>query len=292
ISTAIAVCDIIYSVCQMFIFNNTYMSNLTEIHLRAFLWLMAGSTVTFIFLSVCMGIQLVLMVLANQRLMAERVQPWYEVVSFLTGFLITHPYMYLFKSVRWVPTAQMFYLEDDISVSKRNVWLIHWTWVFVGIVFLFCVAIAVYLQMARVWRAKAEFQRPPEHLDKLRSRDGRYTDAERRHIRSVTTRVTLYPMIPVITQTMVVTCNLLPRPPFWLFVMANIMPTLQGTFNFLVYIMNPALDVFRKALVDLFLCRSYVPDKIELSDSMQHLPSTLRGPGSLYSLPKDDHVLA
>ncbi|KAJ2137533.1 hypothetical protein IW136_003476, partial [Coemansia sp. RSA 678] len=37
ISMASAVCDIIYSVCQMFIFNNEFMSKLPKINLHVFL---------------------------------------------------------------------------------------------------------------------------------------------------------------------------------------------------------------------------------------------------------------
>ncbi|KAJ2712852.1 hypothetical protein H4R19_002545 [Coemansia spiralis] len=256
IATAIAVCDLMYSACQVMVFNNKYMSSLAESRLRAILWVMAGSTVSFVLLSTCMGIQLALAVVTRRGRLALMVQPWYEVASFTAGFLITHPYLYLFRSVRWIPTAQVFYLEDNVAVARRNLWLIQWMWVFASIVFLFCIAVATYMRMSGSWKETAERSSPgmPEKLDLLDSGTMQMITPERgRYIRSVTLRVTMYPMIPVVTQTMVVVGNLLSRAPFWLFVLANIMPTIQGVLNFIAYVMSPALDEYRKPLVKRLL---------------------------------------
>ncbi|KAJ2809865.1 hypothetical protein GGI24_007132, partial [Coemansia furcata] len=106
ISTSIAVCDMVYSVCQMFIFNNEYMEKLTEVRLRVMLWIMSGSSVAFVFLSSCMGIQLLLTVLTRNSHWAGIIQPYYEITSFFLAFLITHPYLYVFQTVMWIPSAQ------------------------------------------------------------------------------------------------------------------------------------------------------------------------------------------
>ncbi|KAJ2451810.1 hypothetical protein EV183_003338 [Coemansia sp. RSA 2336] len=299
LTAPIAVCDIIYSVCQMFVFNNSYMSQLPEIRLRTILWIMSGSTVSFILLSSCIGIQLVLSVATRNRRICDIIEPWYEVGSFFIGYLITHPYMYVFKHVKWIPTAQVFYLEDEIQVSRRNLWVIHWMWIFVGIVFLFLAALLTFLQMHRIWSDRNSVQRSPELVE---TKDGpkrkTYTKAERKRIFSVTLRVLMYPMIPVITQIMVVICNFLARPPFWLYVMANIMPTFQGILNFIAFALNPAFDKPRSSFVSFIMRRgSNRPPQqdfkaIEETDSTRHLQETLRGPESVYSMSNEKHIIA
>ncbi|KAJ2720819.1 hypothetical protein GGI07_004385 [Coemansia sp. Benny D115] len=278
----------------MFIFNNGYMSNLPQIHLRGILWVMAGSSVTFVFLSTCMGIQLLLTVLTHNAHWAAVIQPWYEVGSFFCGFLITHPYMYLFKEVRWIPSAQLFYLNDAIKVSRRNVWLIQWMWIFTGIVFLFGIAIFTYLKMSQIWRAASVNQGLPEKLDLLDSNTMHaMTDERRKYIRSVTLRVTCYPVIPIVTQLMVVVGNLMPVPPYWVFVMGNLMPSTQGVFNFLVYMMNPALDIYRKRFIKRMLgIKQSTREKfgrLDDTESTRHFPACSQ-PSSVYSTQKDQFV--
>ncbi|KAJ2473352.1 hypothetical protein GGI02_000935 [Coemansia sp. RSA 2322] len=279
----------------MFIFNNDYMKSLSEMRLRVMLWIMAGSSVTFVFLSSCMGIQLLLTVLTRKSHWATVLQPWYEPTSFVLGFLITHPFLYLFKSVMWVPSAQLFFLNDDMSVSRRNVWLIQWVWIFTGIVFLFFIAIFTYLKMSQVWRAASTPQCAPEKLDLLDTATLNALSEERkRYIRSVTLRVTCYPVIPILTQSLLVVGNLLATPPYWLFVMSNVLPSIQGTLNFIVYLMNPALDVYRKSLVTRMLGVKRRPKekfgRLDDTESTQHFPTAVSQPSSAYSAQKDEYT--
>ncbi|KAJ2730438.1 hypothetical protein IW152_005238 [Coemansia sp. BCRC 34962] len=294
ISTSIAVCDMVYSVCQMFVFNNDYMKQLTEVRLRVMLWIMSGASVSFVFLSTCMGIQLLLTVLTRKSHWAGVIQPYYEVTSFFLAFLVTHPYLYIAKAVMWIPSAQVFYLKDEVENSRRNIWLIQWMWIFTGIVFLFFVAIFTYLKMSQVWREASATHGAPEKLDLLDTATLNALSEERKkYIRSVTLRVTCYPIIPIITQTLLVVGNLLAAPPYWLFVLSNVLPSTQGTLNFFVYCMNPALDVYRKSLITRL--RGTRKKKVEKfdrlsdSESTRHLPSPSL-PSSAFSAQKDDYT--
>ncbi|KAJ2900548.1 hypothetical protein GGI21_004128 [Coemansia aciculifera] len=295
ISTSIAACDVIYSVCQMFIFNNDYMTKLSETRLRVMLWIMSGSSVSFVFLSSCMGIQLLLTVLTRNSHWATVIQPYYEVSSFFLAFLITHPYLYIFEAVMWIPSAQVYYLKDaDVSTSRRNLWLIQWMWIFMGIVFLFFVAVFTYLKMSQVWREASATHGAPEKLDLLDTATLNALSEERKkYIRSVTLRVTCYPIIPILTQTLLVVGNLLAAPPYWLFVLSNVLPSTQGTLNFIVYCMNPALDVYRKSLMTRLRGtrkkREENFGKLSDTESTRHLPSPSL-PSSAYSAQKDDYA--
>ncbi|KAJ2590304.1 hypothetical protein H4R99_007149, partial [Coemansia sp. RSA 1722] len=195
--------------------------------------------------------------------------------------------------VAWVTSAQLFYLSDTVSVSRRNVWLIQWMWVFAGIVFLFCIAVFTYLKMSQVWRA-TNSQGTPEKLDLLDTNTMHaMTDERKKYIRSVTFRVTCYPVIPIVTQLMLVICNLMAAPPYWLFVMANVMPSTQGILNFLVYMMNPALDIYRKKFIKRMLgIKQKTKEKfgkLEDSDETIDLYPSISQPSSLYGSHKDHH---
>ncbi|KAJ1931960.1 hypothetical protein EC988_009616 [Linderina pennispora] len=104
--------------------------------------------------------------------------------------------------------------------------------------------------MSQVWKVTRDTFAAPEKLDLLDDDTiSSMTEERKRYIRSVTLRVTFYPLIPVITQTWLVANAMMLLPPFWLFIMCYLMPSIQGILNFLVYIMNPALDIYRKAFV-------------------------------------------
>ncbi|KAJ1936455.1 hypothetical protein FBU59_005045, partial [Linderina macrospora] len=53
----------------------------------------------------------------------------------------------------------------------------------------------------------------------------------------------------------VIAANMVTTLPYWLYVVASLMPALQGVFNFLVFLFNPAWDGQRKILIDPFLKR-------------------------------------
>lgn len=306
ISTSIAACDTIYSVCQMFVFNNSFMKQLPEINLRVMLWLMAASSVAFVFLSSCMGIHLILTVLTKKAHWANRIQFWYEPVSFFLALLITHPYLYMFHSVVWIESAQLFYLQDTVSVSRRNVWLIQWMWIFMGIVFLFFIAVFTYLKMSQVWTATPENSQPNGGGGPTKQA---ISEERKKYVRSVTFRVTCYPVIPILTQTMLVVGNLMEAPPYWIFVLGYLLPSCQGTLNFLVYLMNPALDIYRTAIVDFILCVNrrrrrrntkseqifnILEEKIAMendSESTYYLPTSVAKPSSTYSTDKDSYYI-
>ncbi|KAJ1936516.1 hypothetical protein FBU59_005026 [Linderina macrospora] len=137
-----------------------------------------------------------------------------------------------------------------MHVFFRNLWLIQWVWITMGVIFLFFIALFTYLKMSQVWQVTRDVYRAPEKLDLIDDETiSSMTEERKRYIRSVTLRVTFYPLIPVITQIWLVANSMMLLPPYWLFVMCYLMPSAQGILNFLVYTMNPALDIYRKAFV-------------------------------------------
>ncbi|KAJ2600540.1 hypothetical protein H4R99_003300 [Coemansia sp. RSA 1722] len=115
------------------------------------------------------------------------------------------------------------------------------------------------------------------------------SDERKKYIRSVTIRVSCYPIIPIVTQLMVVIANLAPASPYWLFVLANITPSTQGILNFLVYIMNPALDMYRRRYTKRILGIRHKKrfGKLEESEDTVDLYPSVSHPDSIYSSHKD-----
>ncbi|KAI8321124.1 hypothetical protein GQ54DRAFT_298206 [Martensiomyces pterosporus] len=252
LSASIAVCDLIYCICQLLVYNNKYMSSLPELQLRAIMWMMSASNLTFALLSTCIGIQLLLTILLNKAHVAEKLQRWYEVASFAFGFIVTHPNMYLYKKVRWIKQIQMFSVAWNARDYYIALWLTEYLWTFACIIFLFFIVLLTYLKLANVWVVSDRGYNAPEKLDLLESSPNlsrnHMVEEHKKYVRSVTLRMACYPIIPVVTMIWLVIANMNLQPPIWLAVMGNIVPPIQGTLNFIVYIMNPAFDMYRRKL--------------------------------------------
>ncbi|KAJ1834543.1 hypothetical protein LPJ63_001883, partial [Coemansia sp. RSA 2711] len=161
----IAVCDTIYSTCQLCVFNNDFMSSRSEMNLRVIHWLMSGSILSFAFLAACVGIQLVLTVLSKNTAIARRIQPWYEATGLLLGFLITHPFLYLYEKVQWAPKSQAFHIISDHTYYRATSWLTMWAWLTMCCTFLLVVGILVFYKMFFAFADYAKLAVFPEGND-------------------------------------------------------------------------------------------------------------------------------
>ncbi|KAI8323063.1 hypothetical protein GQ54DRAFT_258921 [Martensiomyces pterosporus] len=250
LSAWIAACDVIYSACGLCTFDNAFMSSLSEIQLRVVHWFMTASVVSFVFLTVCLGIHLVLTVLTHKSHIARPIQPWYEYISMFLGFFITHPILYMYRRMQWLPMSQVFHIVTDPSLYRRNSWLTEWAWVFAGTFFLLGVSIAVCNKMILSFTSTAKLTRLPEGDSQWDGETMSSITSQRiKEIRSVTIRITLYPLVPIFTQTWVLVASNLTICPMWLFVVANLVPATQGMINFLIFLMNPAWDNSRRKLL-------------------------------------------
>ncbi|KAJ1958746.1 hypothetical protein EC988_000113 [Linderina pennispora] len=232
------------------------MTSLPMINLRAINWMMKGSVLSFILLSVCLGIHLILTVVMRKKHLADKIQYWYEPVSLIAGFLISHPIMYLYDGVQWKVNSQGFHFIGDPNTFKRNSWLILWGWVFAGVIFLVAVSFMVYIVMLSTFRGTIQYMQMPEGDDCLETLTSSSISKERKRlIRSVIMRIAMYPAVPIFTQGWVLAANTVTTLPYWLYVVASLMPALQGVLNFLVFLFNPAWDGQRRMLIDPFLKR-------------------------------------
>ncbi|KAJ2413430.1 hypothetical protein GGI10_003063 [Coemansia sp. RSA 2530] len=251
LSAWIAACDIVYSACQLCVFENDYMSTLPEINLRIIHWLMSASTMSFVFMSACVALDTLLNIVVQKGHIARRIQPWYEYVSLFLGFTLTHPILYIYKMLQWSSDAQIFHIYDDPTYYKIASWLTKWAWLFTACVFVFIVIVLVFRGMRKTMLSKdlsdhsAYFERLYDFGDTINKTCNRNP---KKKIFLVTIRLLLYPAVPLVTQVWVLSANMTAECPMWLYVVANLVPATQGMINFLVFTSNPAWDDIRERL--------------------------------------------
>ncbi|KAJ1957897.1 hypothetical protein GGI12_004890 [Dipsacomyces acuminosporus] len=248
LSAWIAFCDIVYSSCGLCTYHNHYMSTLGEMHLRTIHWFMSASILSFAFITACIAFHLILTVLTRKPHLAKRIEPFYELVSILLGFFITHPFLYLYKRVLWLSKMQVFFIASERWKIVRDSWLTMWGWMFLCVLFVTIVSLMIYKKMVQSLYNTQQFTNYPEPMEDASS-GMTITEERMKDIRSATMRIACYPLVPILTQTWVLAANMTNSQSFWLFALAYTIPATQGMLNFLVFLMNPAWDRYRKRLL-------------------------------------------
>ncbi|KAJ2908340.1 hypothetical protein GGI21_002982, partial [Coemansia aciculifera] len=232
LSAWIAACDTVYSACQLCVFDNGYMSSLSEMNLRVIHWLMSGSTMSFVFMSASVALHVVVVRFTKYKHIVERIQPWYEFVSLLVGFVLTHPILYLYKMLQWSSRAQIFHIYDDPAYYNLTSWLTKWSWLFAACVFMFACMVYQAVVMLKTSKEVVNAGKSNMYLERgCYLDDANYAPIStnpKNSTSSVTLRLMLYPAVPLLTQIWVLAANMSPNCPMWLYVMANLAPAIQG----------------------------------------------------------------
>ncbi|KAJ1731030.1 hypothetical protein LPJ61_002732 [Coemansia biformis] len=225
------------------------MSSLSEVNLRVIHWLISASALSFSFLSACLGVHLVLLVLNSHTKLAQRIQPWYEAGSLFLGFAITHPILYLYEQVKWASDAQGFHISADPTHYKVSSWLTMWAWMTAACCFLAVISVLAFIKMSYVFPAHLRFSFLFASNEKGNSSDNAgasyvptLSKERSREVFATSAWMLVFSFIPITTQVWVVAANMLTRCPTWLCVLANLIPATQGMLNLLVLAGNPALD--------------------------------------------------
>lgn len=248
----IGACDTIYSTTQLFVFNNAYMASRPEIQLRVIHWLLTSANLSVAFLSSSICLHMLLTVLTHKEHIANKIKPWYGCVSGFLGFFIPHPFLYLFRAVLWGSQAQMFHVYDTASYYKLVFWLTVWAWLFANLVFMLVVVVFLCIKMSQSYKSFDTFSSIPECDEKWDSTSSSLSarKARKQMIRLTVFRMALYPLIPIFSQGWIVIVNMVNgEVPMWLFVVASIVPSFQGVFNFFVFALNPYWDDYTKQLI-------------------------------------------
>ncbi|KAJ1911831.1 hypothetical protein H4219_005812 [Mycoemilia scoparia] len=149
ISVSLAFCDLVFSVLQSITLSSKIMCPMDGLGVRFISWIMQAMTVGFVFLSMCIALQLHLSVLMKRgALWSQVINKWYEPMSFLLAFIVTHPIMYVFPDQRWVINLQNFRSADVGRLDLvRIYWACVWAWIAVGVGYCAVISVLVCLRL-------------------------------------------------------------------------------------------------------------------------------------------------
>ncbi|KAJ1916651.1 hypothetical protein H4219_003666 [Mycoemilia scoparia] len=149
ISAWIAVFDILISMTFIIRLFNNFMKTRSQMGLRVLLWMNYLSALTFMFLTVCIVIQLQLTVLLNCKRLARKLDKFYEVTSILLAVVLTHPFLYYFN-VKWDQQYQSIF---SINTWKTPaIWGFFHTWMLLGWFYCVLICLWIVLRLMPVWR--------------------------------------------------------------------------------------------------------------------------------------------
>ena len=276
ISGSIAVIDVIMSSCLIVRIFDTFMTNRSQMELRVLLWINNFTAVAFMFLIDCIVLQLQLTVLHKLKKLAKRLDPFYEIVSILLAMVLTDPYLYFYE-VYWDKATQGI-RHVTTTPNKAADWGFFLAWMLIGWLYCLSVCLMIALKLFPLWNRMRRFPmfsvlQTPMNNNNLGSsitgtegsgnRDvyDNYTSKpttttrqafrrrlstvatpeQRRHARNAILRMMLYPLIPIITRSIYVVCQIfsISNPPF---IPIMVLQSSQGILNFVAFALNPALD--------------------------------------------------
>ncbi|KAJ1916652.1 hypothetical protein H4219_003667 [Mycoemilia scoparia] len=151
----IALFDLLISITFIIRLFNSVMLTRTQMELRVLWWLNYYSALAFMFLTVCIVIQLQLTVLFNNKRLARVFDRFYETVSILLAAALTQPFLW-FYHVQWDVRAQSIFADKG---PRRNaMWGFFHAWMILGWFYCLIICIWVLLRLMPVWQRMRRVQ--------------------------------------------------------------------------------------------------------------------------------------
>ncbi|KAJ1917989.1 hypothetical protein H4219_002877 [Mycoemilia scoparia] len=137
----------------MFILQGSYsfMSARNQASIRIIGWINSLGPVAFIFLSSAIALHLQLTVIMKKDSLAQRLDPFYELISIGLAILFTHPNLYVKRQVVWDPYKQVNHVGDYAFSKKAIFWLFDVLWELLGIVYCFIISVILIFRLWPLW---------------------------------------------------------------------------------------------------------------------------------------------
>ncbi|CAO3673724.1 unnamed protein product [Umbelopsis vinacea] len=234
----IAFADILVCSIQIiYIHGNQLFNNVSPLALGFVLTSLQTSSLFFVYLTVCVAINLHLTILTSKfRNVAEAIDPWMVPVSFIWANVTTIPFHICFQA-HWNPQIGGF-IKEPAWAAPYYMWGSQYIWQLLGE--LYC-AVVIVLVLVKLLKLKnyQEKQSSVQNHNQTDSADNHARSSKR--ITFVMLRIVWYPVIPIVTQTWLIVMNSIPAPYNMPYInINNIMSALQGILNGIVFCLNPA----------------------------------------------------
>ncbi|KAJ1679508.1 hypothetical protein EV182_001906, partial [Spiromyces aspiralis] len=151
LSASIAATDIIISSCRIAKLYPDYMASLSNLHLRVVSWLGTYATLSFMFLTGCIVLQLQLTVIQSKAHVAALLSPFYEIFSFALPLLMTHANLYAFD-IEWSSEINDFASKADPKRYLAYSWSVYYAWIVLIWAYSIVVCAAVTIKLLPFWR--------------------------------------------------------------------------------------------------------------------------------------------
>ncbi|KAI9284140.1 hypothetical protein BC943DRAFT_381408 [Umbelopsis sp. AD052] len=234
----IALADILVCSIQIiYIHGNELFTNVSPLALGFVLTSLQTSSLFFVYLTVCIAINLHLTILTSKyRNVADKIDPWMVPVSFIWANVTTIPFHIWFQA-EWNPQIGGF-VKTPAWAAPYYMWASQYVWQLLGELYCACVIVMVLVKLYNM-RKYQEKQSSAQNRNQIESADQHGRSSKR--ITFVMLRIVWYPVIPIITQTWLIVMNSIPPPHniTWINI-NNIMSALQGVLNGIVFCLNPA----------------------------------------------------
>jgi len=229
----ISVADILMLGTQILYIHGDVIATFPDIAVGFVLSTLQSSSLWFVYLTVCVTINLHLTVLVPKYShIADKLDPWLVPVSFVWAILTTIPLHFI--NPYWdAPTGT--FGKTPTNVWTPYMWLSQYVWTIIGILYCFVVVVLVIIKLIRLDRQKQSSLHTHSTQEEVRVRN---------RMRKVMIRLVFYPVVPIITQTWLIVMNsmLATNPNFITIVNTNnLANSIQGLLNGIVFTINPAV---------------------------------------------------
>ncbi|KAJ1792561.1 hypothetical protein LPJ59_004825, partial [Coemansia sp. RSA 2399] len=167
ISGYVALADILNSITQILALHNDLMIKQTSSSLRFILWLSMFSTLLFIFLTLCISLQLHLSTLTKVRMGTYmKLEKYYVPASLLLAAILPGIGVAVMDGMYWNPYMHSFNWPTQDWRRRLTLWMCNYVWIILTILYCSAVALLLSLRIWMMWRNSIEVIEAPRMPEK------------------------------------------------------------------------------------------------------------------------------
>ncbi|KAJ1910885.1 hypothetical protein H4219_006100 [Mycoemilia scoparia] len=152
LSVTIAAGDLIYSLVQIIVNQESYTNKMSEMGLRTIYFFHLMGFNMNIFATTCIAFHLHLNTLLSRAALARKLSPYYEVFTVFMSIIIAHPVFYIMDTFTKIPVFNVIIIRDkSIGETRMIVWLMY-GWCTVALLYCLIVCLIVVVRIFLLWK--------------------------------------------------------------------------------------------------------------------------------------------
>ncbi|KAJ1918699.1 hypothetical protein H4219_002421 [Mycoemilia scoparia] len=152
LSISIAIADLMYSIIQLIVNNESYTDTLSEMGIRTLFFFHLLCYNALIFTTACVAFHLHMTALANRRKLARKISPYYELIAWVVSAIVGHPIFYIYKRFSKIHGMNVIMTADtSMGHIRALVWLMY-GWCAIALLYCAFVCVLVVIRLLPKWR--------------------------------------------------------------------------------------------------------------------------------------------